>query len=295
LINTDDARVPALRAALDEIGDSVVVSGGDGLWNVHLHTNDAPAAVELGAAAGRPYDVRVTEIGQGRTPDSLADSADHLSADHFSADHFSADHFSADHLSADHLSAGRVIAVVLAPNSAALPICDLLTRSGAYIVEASELVQLGASELVVLVEDAGLVDGATASDDGTRTELVRRAAEATGVPAAAIGIAAPVQFLSAVAVHDPHRSIAEDAAAMGAAAVSTRYAVVGPGLDDALVTDSVAEISQLLVGGGDLVTVVCAEEVGARIAEDLAAVRPDLDVNHLSVETLPSLVWLGVE
>jgi DAK2 domain fusion protein YloV len=280
LINTDDARVPALRAALDEIGDSVVVSGGDGLWNVHLHTNDAPAAVELGAAAGRPYDVRVTEIGQGRTPDSLADSADHLSADHFSA---------------DHLSAGRVIAVVLAPNSAALPICDLLTRSGAYIVEASELVQLGASELVVLVEDAGLVDGATASDDGTRTELVRRAAEATGVPAAAIGIAAPVQFLSAVAVHDPHRSIAEDAAAMGAAAVSTRYAVVGPGLDDALVTDSVAEISQLLVGGGDLVTVVCAEEVGARIAEDLAAVRPDLDVNHLSVETLPSLVWLGVE
>ena len=68
---------PALRAALDEIGDAVVVSGGDGLWNVHVHTDDAPAAVELGAAAGRPHDVRVTEIGTtaiGRIADT-ADSA----------------------------------------------------------------------------------------------------------------------------------------------------------------------------------------------------------------------------
>jgi len=32
-----------------------------------------------------------------------------------------------------------------------------------------------------------------------------------------------------------------------------------------------------------------------RIAHEMAAIRPDIDVNHLSVETLPSVVWLGVE
>ncbi len=66
LIDTTDDRVPALRAALDEIGEAVVVSGGDGLWNVHVHTDDAPAAVELGVAAGRPHDIRVTEINEAR-------------------------------------------------------------------------------------------------------------------------------------------------------------------------------------------------------------------------------------
>src|SRR6185437_8538609 len=130
LIDTDDARVPALRAALDEIGEAVVVSGGDGLWNVHVHTDDAPAAVELGAAAGRPHDVRVTEIGDHRDRDGSPDTA-------------------------DSAVAGRVVAVVLAAESGALPICDLLTRAGAYIVEAAELVELGASELVILVEDDG--------------------------------------------------------------------------------------------------------------------------------------------
>ena len=42
-------------------------------------------------------------------------------------------------------------------------------------------------------------------------------------------------------------------------------------------------------------TVVSAEGIGARIADEMAAIRPDIDVNHLSVETLPSVVWLGVE
>jgi hypothetical protein len=259
LIDTDDARVPALRAALDEIGEAVVVSGGDGLWNVHVHTDDAPAAVELGVAAGRPHDVRVTEIGDHREPGRSSDSA-------------------------DSAVAGRVVAVVLASESGALPICDLLSRSGAYIVEASELVELGASELVILVEE-----------QGSLVERVRRSAEASGLPAQVVAIAAPVQFLSAMAVHDPHRSLADDAAAMQAAAESTRGAVIGPAPDDQLAADAVWAISQLLIDGGDLVTVVSAEGIGGRIAHEMAAIRPDIDVNHLSVETLPAAVWLGVE
>jgi len=259
LIDTDDARVPALRAALDEIGEAVVVSGGDGLWNVHVHTDDAPAAVELGAAAGRPHDVRVTEIGDHRERGSSPDIA-------------------------DGAAAGRVVAVVLAAESGALPICDLLTRSGAYIVEPTELVELGAGELMILVED-----------EGTLVERVRRLAEASGLPAHAIAVAAPVEFLSAMAVHDPHRSLAEDSAAMQAAAAGTRSAVVGPAADDQLTADAVLAISQLLADGGDLVTVVSAERIGGRIAHQMAAIRPDIDVNHLSVDTLPSVVWLGVE
>jgi hypothetical protein len=82
---------------------------------------------------------------------------------------------------------------------------------------------------------------------------------------------------------------------METAAATTHSAVLGPGDDDQLCADALSEITRLLAAGGDLVTVVSAEGIGARIAQEMAAIRPDIDVNHLSVETLPALVWLGVE
>ena len=47
-------RSPAFREAWAAIGDSIVVVGGDGIWNCHVHTNDIGAAVEAGIDAGRP-------------------------------------------------------------------------------------------------------------------------------------------------------------------------------------------------------------------------------------------------
>ena len=53
LLRTDDDRIPALREALMPLGDSLVVVGGEGLWNVHVHVDDVGAAIEAGIAAGR--------------------------------------------------------------------------------------------------------------------------------------------------------------------------------------------------------------------------------------------------
>ena len=44
------------------IGDSIVVVGGDGLWNCHIHTDDIGAAIEAGVDAGRPQRIRVTDL-----------------------------------------------------------------------------------------------------------------------------------------------------------------------------------------------------------------------------------------
>ncbi|MBC8196008.1 MAG: DAK2 domain-containing protein [Acidimicrobiia bacterium] len=57
----DDA-VPAFKEAWDSIGDSIVVVGGDGIWNCHVHTDDIGAAIEAGIAAGRPHRIRVTDL-----------------------------------------------------------------------------------------------------------------------------------------------------------------------------------------------------------------------------------------
>jgi DAK2 domain fusion protein YloV len=62
LLEADDATMPGFRESWGAIGDSIVVVGGDGLWNCHIHTNDIGAAVEAGIDAGRPRNVRVTDL-----------------------------------------------------------------------------------------------------------------------------------------------------------------------------------------------------------------------------------------
>ena len=63
LLEADDAAVTRLRDTLAGLGDSLVVVGGDGLWNVHVHVDDVGAAIEAGIEAGRPHRVQVTHFG----------------------------------------------------------------------------------------------------------------------------------------------------------------------------------------------------------------------------------------
>ncbi len=62
LLEADDGTIPAFKDAWDSIGDSIVVVGGSGLWNCHVHTNDIGAAIEAGIEAGRPSRIRVTDL-----------------------------------------------------------------------------------------------------------------------------------------------------------------------------------------------------------------------------------------
>ena len=39
-----------------------MVVGGDGLYNCHIHSNDIGESIEAGIRAGRPYQIRVTDL-----------------------------------------------------------------------------------------------------------------------------------------------------------------------------------------------------------------------------------------
>jgi DAK2 domain fusion protein YloV len=62
LLDADDTTIPGFREAWAAIGDSIVVVGGDGIWNCHVHTNNIGAAVEAGIDAGRPHSIRITDL-----------------------------------------------------------------------------------------------------------------------------------------------------------------------------------------------------------------------------------------
>src|SRR6195952_4871643 len=64
LLETDDESIPPLRQELAGLGDSLVVVGGEGLWNVHIHVDDVGAAVEAGIRAGAPRRIQVTHFAE---------------------------------------------------------------------------------------------------------------------------------------------------------------------------------------------------------------------------------------
>ena len=64
-LEAPDEAVEGFKQAWDAIGDSIVVVGGDGLWNCHIHTDDIGAALEAALdAGGRPRKIRVTDLEQ---------------------------------------------------------------------------------------------------------------------------------------------------------------------------------------------------------------------------------------
>ena len=64
LLEADDSKMAAFREVWKGIGDSIVIVGGDGLYNCHIHTDDIGASIEAALDAGRPKDIRVTDLSE---------------------------------------------------------------------------------------------------------------------------------------------------------------------------------------------------------------------------------------
>ncbi|MEV1069622.1 DAK2 domain-containing protein [Streptomyces sp. NPDC050263] len=299
LLEAEDAAVARLRQRLDALGDSLVVVGGDGLWNVHVHVDDAGAAVEAGVEAGRPYRIRITHFG--------ADDA----------------HTRGGERPPRERVQRAVVAVVPGEGLA-----GLYTEAGATTVLArpgeppasGELVEAvrraHAREVVLLPNDADLRHTAAAAAEQARTE---------GIRVALIPTRSAVQGIAALAVHEPDRRFDEDVVSMTSAAGATRYAEVVvaerqswtmAGICQAgdvlgLVDGDVAVIgsdvtataesvlNRMLSAGGELVTLVLGDEAPEGVAEHLEArVRE----THLAVDTVVyrggrqgALLLIGVE
>ncbi|MFC1406592.1 MULTISPECIES: DAK2 domain-containing protein [Streptacidiphilus] len=202
LLDAEDGTLPALRESLGALGDSLVVVGGDGLWNVHVHVDDPGAAVEAGIVAGRPHRIRITHFASAAATATAASGPDE---------------------DAPARSRG-VVSVVHGEGMA-----GLCAESGATVLHAdpdrapssTELAaavrRAHAREVVVLLNDTELRAAAGAAAEQLRKE---------GVRVAVIPTRSAVQGLAALAVHEPGRRFDEDVVAMTSAAGATRYAEI---------------------------------------------------------------------
>jgi DAK2 domain fusion protein YloV len=73
LCDLADEHIDAFKHGWGAIGDSIVVVGGDGTWNCHVHTNDIGAAIEVALDLdGRPRQIRVTDLFEEMALDHAA-------------------------------------------------------------------------------------------------------------------------------------------------------------------------------------------------------------------------------
>jgi dihydroxyacetone kinase-like predicted kinase len=119
--------------------------------------------------------------------------------------------------------------------------------------------------------------------------------------------------LAAAAVHDPHRSLADDVARMSTAAGAVREGTVSVGgvgylgrvqgdpavAGGDLLTVVSEVVDKMLAGGGELLTLVTGDHVDAEVLASLSALvgaeHPDVEVVALAGGQLRETVLVGVE
>ena len=278
----DEEAVTQLRSQLDALGDSVVVVGGRGLWNIHVHTDDVGAAIERGVETGRPYRIRVTRLLEADTLRERGRGA----------------------------VAKRGVVVVAHGEQLA----EFLEESGATVVRAPVAGRPSTGELLDGIKRAHAEEVIVLPSDRDTTPVAEAAAAAardTGVRASVVPTRAVVQSLAALAVHDPDARLDDDLVAMGRAAGATHYGgvtvaarrgntMVGMcevgdilGLMDGEIVEIGADVptvaarlvERLVGGGAELLTIVIGADAKPsdtdRIAGGATRERPYLDVEIL--------------
>lgn len=288
LREASDADVETLKTVLGGLGDSLVVVGGDGLFNVHVHVNDVGAAVEAGVDAGRPFRITVTRfqeqvVAQGR--------------------------------------GGRAVVAV----ASGAGIEALFRGVGAVVVDGGPSANPSTAELLAAIRATGADEVVLLPNDTNVRAVAVAAAAQAEARVHVIATRSLVQGLAAISVADPDRAFEDDITAMEAASGATRWAEVttavrasqtevGPcqagdvlGLLDGAVAvvgrdhETVAAelLQRLLAEGGELATVLvgeqCAPGAGQRLASYLESEFPAVEAQVLAGGQRHYPFLLGVE
>jgi DAK2 domain fusion protein YloV len=259
LLETDDESIPPLRQELAGLGDSLVVVGGEGLWNVHIHVDDVGAAVEAGIRAGAPRRIQVTHFAE------QVDRARDMRAER----------------------RGRRLVIVAAGPG----LKELFRESGAVVIDGGPGRRPSTRELLEAIEETAASEVIVLPNDPDSigvAEAAAHEAEAKGVHVVVIPTRAQVQGIAALAVHEPGRPLDSDVVQMAAAARGARHGGVTIAVKDAMTTAGpcsagdvlgvingdfaiVAKdlyevacgvLERLIGGGGELVTLVAGAEAG---------------------------------
>ncbi len=243
----DPAAADTLRNRLGELGESVAIAQAatreadtPDNYSVHVHTDDAGAAVEAGLAAGRPSRIVISALSSG---------AGGLPAGGWTRERAVLAVVDGD--GAAELFSGEGACVLRPDPGAGDPASDISAHG---LMRA--LVDTGAAQVMVLpngyVAAEELVAGCTA-------------AIGWGIDVVPIPAGSMVQGLAALAVHDKDRPAVDDGFTMARAAGAARHGSVRIATESALTWAGRCQPGDGLGIAGDEVLIVAGDAPGAAI------------------------------
>jgi hypothetical protein len=224
LLNADDGTVPEFKRTWGALGDSIVIVGGDGLWNCHVHTNDIGAAIEAGIAAGRPEKIRVTD---------LLEEVEELEEAQWVLEHGSEVAAPVEHVTT------AVVAVAVGEG-----LRRLFTSLGVQqVVAGGQSMNPSTAQILEAVELC-VADGVIVLPNNKNiVPVARQVPDLTERPVGVVPTGAVIEALSAMVVYDADASLADNLAAMQEAAERVRCGEVTQA-----VRDSSAECGPIKTG-----------------------------------------------
>jgi fatty acid kinase len=236
----DDDGAGQLRERLDELGESVAIatSGIVGGYSVHVHTDDAGAAIEAGLAFGDPRRIQISMLtsGTGGLPPGS-------------------------------WTRERAVLAVIDGDGAA----ELFTDEGACVLRPDPLDEelttvITAQQLLRAVVDTGAAQVMVLPNGYVPAEeLVAgcTAAIGWGIDVVPLPSGSMVQGLAALAVHEPGRQVVDDGYTMARAAGSARHAAVRVATETALTWAGTCEPGNGLGIAGDEILIVAPDVASA--------------------------------
>ncbi|EPD47147.1 DAK2 domain-containing protein [Corynebacterium sp. HFH0082] len=278
----DTQAVEALRERLNPLGNSLIIAGDTGnaeaaQYMVHIHTAEPGAVIEAALDFGRPVGIRIEVLDE---PAPTPESTRILIA------------VVPDGPLKDLITSSGAIAI--SPTPAPTPTSTPTDRAAIADQEFADNVvtkaltaMRGADEVILLPN--GLVSDQELAD-------IEFAAAAANPTLAVVSTDSIPAGLAALAVHSAELPLAVAAYAMGEAANGTRTAVVAADVDKPL-TDALTEtISDLLAGGGELVTLLLGRGAeGVDIAEVRARLDKPVEVVAYDATGIEEPVQIGIE
>jgi DAK2 domain fusion protein YloV len=252
-LDAPDAQINGFKGAWGDLGDSIVVVGGEGLWNCHVHTDDIGAAIEAGIAVGRPHDIRITD---------LLEQVGH--------------HEEPSGLGGEVAPPAPVTAVTTAVVAVAVGdgLRDLLLGLGVQQVVAGGQSMNPSTAQILEAVDACAAEGVVVLPNNKNiVPVAKQVPELTDVPVAVVPTAAVVEALGALVAYDADATLDANQSAMAEAAARVRAGEVTQA-----VRDSVAECGP--ISNGDWIAITRdGIQVAVKSAIDAAVALVDVLVD----------------
>jgi fatty acid kinase len=302
-LHADDEGIDDFKRAWGVLGDSIVVVGGDGIWNCHVHTNDIGAAIEAGIAVGTPARIRVTDLLEQVEERQEEEWVRRETADLL-----------------EHVTTG-VVAVAVGDG-----LQKLFQSLGVQQVVAGGQSMNPSTAQILAAVDSCAADGVIVLPNNKNIVPVAEQVPAlTELPVHVIATRSVVEALGALVAYDACAPLEANVAAMGEAAARVRAGEVTQAVRDSVAecgpiamgdwiaitgdgvrvstkssTDAaIALIDELVDDDAELVTIIEGADADAddtaRINEHVASAHPDVEVelHHGDQPLYPYLI--GVE